>query len=420
MSKIKPFRAVTYNLKKIKDLSKVVCPPYDVISEEDAVVFRNMSPYNFIHILLGKDKKGDDKDNNKYIRAKNTFFQWMEKGVLTQDERAGIYFYKQEYTFLGQRRKRMGFISLMQLQDEEDSKVFPHENTHTAAVEDRLKLWQSLNANLSCIFVCYSDKQKKIEKIFTRDVATNPPLFDIIDSENIRHVLWRLDDEALIDEMNNTIVDQHLFIADGHHRYKVAMAYRQMKISRRKTFTGEEPFNYVMTYFTNIDSKDLQIFPIHRVIKRLPDRLDFLDEVFRIDKIKSKNDLVIMLARAGRNEHAFGLYSREGIKLLRLKNKMLINEHVKEGSPDYKSLDATILKCFVLDRIGIASDDIIYTEDIDEAAAMVDNGEADVCFIMNPVKISQLKAIALNGEKMPPKTTYFYPKVLSGLTIYKM
>ena len=187
-----------------------------------------------------------------------------------------------------------------------------------------------------------------------------------------------------------------------------------------KPSTGSEPFNYVMTYFTNLDSKGLQIFPMHRIVKSLPKNLDFLDEFFRVDTIKNKEDLPILLARAGRNEHAFGLYTRDGIKLLRLKSRLLINKHVKEGSPEYKKLDATILKTFVFDRVGIKSDDIIYTNDLDRVLQLVDERQADAGFAMNPVKITELRAIALNGERMPPKTTYFYPKVLSGLTAYKM
>ncbi len=175
-----------------------------------------------------------------------------------------------------------------------------------------------------------------------------------------------------------------------------------------------------MTYFTNIDSKDLQIFPMHRIVKNMPDDLSFMEEYFRIDKVAKVEELSILLAKAGKNEHAFGLYTKNGIMLLRLKNKMLIEEHVKEGSKDYKSLDATILKTFVFDKVGIKSDDIIYTKDLSQTIDMVDNGQAQASFIMNAVKISQLKSIALNGERMPPKTTYFYPKVLSGLTIYKM
>ncbi len=420
MSNIKPFRAVYYSKEKVEDFQKVMCPPYDVISEEEQTQFHNLSPYNFTHIDLAKDKKNDDKENNKYTRAKKIFEDWLKKKIMIQDEKPGIYFYKQEYKIRGQKYSRLGFISLMELQNEEDSRVYPHEKTHTKAVNDRLSLTKSLNSNLSCIFVCYSDRQKKVEKIFNKYILSTRPLIDVEDDDNVKHKLWRLDDEELIEEINGSLSGQHLFIADGHHRFKVATQYRQSRLNRNPNATGEEPFNYVMTYFTNIDSKELQIFPMHRIVKHLPENLDFLEDFFRIDKVKNKNDLLILLAKAGQNEHAFGLYTQEGIKLLRLKNKLLIEEYIKEGSKDYKSLDATILKYFIFDRVGVASDDILYTKDLDEVTGMVDEGTADAGFVMNAVKISQLKAIALNGEKMPPKTTYFYPKVLSGLTVYKM
>ena len=162
------------------------------------------------------------------------------------------------------------------------------------------------------------------------------------------------------------------------------------------------------------------ILPMHRVVKHFPQSLNFLEEFFRVDKVKSKSDLLILLAKAGLNEHAFGLYARDGVKLLRLKSKHIIDEHIADGSLEYKSLDATILKYLVFDKVGIQSSDIIYTKDLNEVTELVDFGQAEAGFIMNPVKVAQLKAIALNGERMPPKTTYFYPKVLSGLTVYKM
>jgi len=175
-----------------------------------------------------------------------------------------------------------------------------------------------------------------------------------------------------------------------------------------------------MTYFTNIDSKDLKIFPMHRIVKKLPGDLSFLEEFFRMDKIKSKDELMVMLAKAGQNEHAFGLYTKDGHILMRLKNKALIDKTITEGSREYRRLDATILKYFVFDKLGVKSEDIIYTKDSVEVFTKVDEGIAEAGFIMNPVKISQLKAVALGGEKMPPKTTYFYPKVLSGLTSHRI
>lgn len=421
MSSIKPFRAIHYNPAKIKDLRQVVCPPYDVISPEEEETLRHLSPHNFVHLALVRDQAGDDRNNNRYTRAQKTFEEWLRDGILIQDEKETVYFYRQEYKIQGQKYSRLGFISLMRLEDGQDSRIKPHENTHSHVVEDRLKLWQSVNADLSCIFVCYSDRQKKIEKIFNRKILEQRPLVDIVDNDGVGHKLWRMDDLDLIHEINESMGEQHFFIADGHHRYRVANELRRIKRAEAGTgFTGEEPFNYVMTYFTNIDSKDLQIFPMHRIVPKFPRDLSLLEEQFRIDRIRSVEELPIPLARAGQNEHAFGLYTRGGVQLLRLKNKLLIDKYIQEGSTEYKHLDATILKHFVFDKMGIQPEDIIYTKDLHDVMTTVQEGRADAGFIMNPVKISQLKAIALNEERMPPKTTYFYPKVLSGLTVYKL
>lgn len=420
MSHIKPFMAFHYNLQKIKDLKGVVCPPYDVISPEDQDYYHDLDPYNFIHILLGKDQAGDDHSNNKYIRAKKNFDEWLKEGILIQDEKPALYFYKQEFKIQGQKYGRLGFIALMDLHDGEESRVHPHENTQAHAVEDRLRLLRSVHANLSCIFVCYSDKHKKTEKFFNKQVVCEEPIMAVEDRDKVKHKLWRVADPALIEEMRTSLADQHVFIADGHHRYQVALEYRRRKLEKEANPKGDHPYNYVMTYFTNIDDRELQILPMHRMVRRLPRAPNFLEDFFRVDRVKNKTDLSILLAKAGKNEHAFGLYMREGIRLLRLKNKMLVDKYIREGSEVYRHLDATILKYFVFDQMGIEPQDIAYTKDLGEAIRMVDEEQVDASFILNPVQISQLKMIALNHERMPPKTTYFYPKVLSGLTVYKL
>jgi len=419
MIEIKPFRAFFYNQQKVKDLSKVVCPPYDVISPKQQDAYYKQSDYNFIRALLSKEKNPDNATDNKYTRAQEVFEKWIRDQILIQDEKPCIYFYMQKYRVMGVKYKRMGFISLMKLQDPKGSKVYPHERTHARAKEDRLKLWDMLSANLSSIFVCYSDKQKKVTKIFTDHVLPQKPLIDIIDSEGVEHTVWRLADPKLIKEISQSLQDQQLFIADGHHRYEVARELSRIKRGMKKKGGGSS-YDYLMTYFTDMDSRELRIFPIHRVIKKLSAKLDFLEECFRIDKVKSKESLTVLLAKAGKNEYAFGLYTPAGLRLLRLKNKMLIDKHVTEGSKAFRHLDATILKNFILDKVSVVSEDIFYTKDVGEAIEMVDKKKAAASFIMNPVGIQQLREIALNGERMPPKTTYFYPKVLSGLTIYKM
>ncbi len=419
MSVIKPFNGLVYNPAKVADMGKVVCPPYDVISPEQEIVLKKRSPHNFIHVMLAKVDAKQGDDDSRYAKAGATFQQWLKDGVLIQDEKPCIYYTKQEYKVMGQRYSRMGFLAVMKIEDEK-AKIHPHEKTHAGAKEDRFKLWSALKAACSPIFVCFSDRQKKVEGIFQRKVAATKPFVDVVDDDGTRNLCWRLDDPALIEEIVETFDNQNLFIADGHHRYEVSRRYREMMLAATPNATGDEPWNYVMTYFTNIDSRDLQIFPIHRIVRNFPKDISFLEEIFRIDTIKKREDLVVMIAKAGRNEHAFGLYTKKGIQLLRLKNKNQIDAFIKEGSQDYRSLDSLILKAFVFDKLGIKSEDITYcNKDMDECFSTVDNNENVAAFILNPVRIEQLRSIALNGEKMPPKTTYFYPKAISGLTMYK-
>ncbi len=421
MTQIKPFCAYYYNTKKIKDLNKVICPPYDVISAEEQQAYHKSDPNNFIHLLLGLDKPGDHGRENKYARSKKMFAEWIKDDVFVQDEQPCLYIYKQEYKIQGQKKVRVGFLGLMKIQDKEKSKVFPHENTHLAAKQDRLRLIRHVKANLCPIFVCYADRYHKSDKIFHNYIASHPEFLHVVDQEGVRHQVWRLQDRQLIEKIKALMDDQALFIADGHHRYEVALEYRRLQMQKAKKNTGNEPYHYIMTYFTNLDSKELAILPIHRVVRKFPvEKIDFLEKFFRIDKIKTVHQLRMLLGKAGQNEHAFGLYIRGSIKLLRLKNRLLIDEYMKEGSLDFRRLDAAILKNFVFDRLHIATDEILYYKDLDRAIDMVDEKKAEACFLMNPVRVDQLKAVALNGEKMPPKTTYFYPKVLSGLTIHNM
>src|SRR5208283_223903 len=320
----------------------------------------------------------------------------------------------------GQKYTRMGFWGLLKINEDNGVRILPHEHTHAAAKTDRLTLWSALKSDLSPIFVGYADKAGKIDRIFLKELATSKPYLEAVDHDKVKHTIWRLENPDSIQAIINVIDGQNLFICDGHHRFEVANQIRREALKKGKKTTGEESYNYVMTYFTNMDSKDLQIFPIHRIVKKFPISVNLLEQYFRIDKIKTKADWLVLLARAGQNEHAFGLYNKQGMFLLRLKNKTLIDKMVKEGSKAYQSLDAAILRGFILDQVGVASEDIVYSKDPDELINAVNEGAAEAGFILNPVQVAQLRSIALNDERMPPKTTYFYPKVLSGLTIYKM
>ncbi len=418
MAQIKPFQAVVYNPKKVADMSKVVCPPYDVISPADQESFLARHPNNFIRLILGKIYSSDSDKDNRYTRSKNCFDQWLKEEILKRDSQPAIYFYLQEYVVQGEKKRRLGFIALMRL-EEEESKVFLHENTHSAPKEDRMELLKQVKANLSPIFVLYSDKERNIKTAYENILTKNPPEFDVTDDEKVRHKLWSVTDQEVINRLVSSLNDKNIFIADGHHRYEVALNYSKLMRSQNKGTDPEAGYNYILSYFTNIDSKDLNILPFHRVIRNFPSDIKFLEEQFRVEKIKTKYDLLVDLAKAGRSEHAFGLYQKDRIYLLRLKNERLLDSLIAEGSKEYKRLDVTILKAVIFDCLNISSKDIIYTKDAEEAFGLVDKKEAQASLLLNPVKIEQLRMVALNNERMPPKSTYFYPKVLSGLVVNK-
>jgi len=420
MTQIKAFAALTYDKNKVQNLDKVFCPPYDIISPEEQEYFYQSHPYNFIRLILNKEGAGDGQGDNRYSRAKKNFEDWQREGVLIKDPGDCLYFYLQEYVLRGERRRRLGFVALMRLEDEGEKGIYPHEKTHLAPKEDRLELLKNVKANLSPIFVLFSDKEKNIALVETKKLSVEKPFIDIVDKDKIRHRLWQISDEKLVGKIVNDMRDKSIFIADGHHRYEVALEFRRKMVTKKGSSTGKEDFNYIMTYFTNLDSKDLLILPTHRIIKELPKNLDFLEEYFRIEKVKTKEELLVLLAKAGMVEHAFGLYQKDRIQLLRLKSEALLDKIIKEGSPAYRRLDVTILKYCILDRLNIVSEELAFTNSVNEAMERVDSNKSKLAFLLNPVKVSQLREIALAGERMPPKTTYFYPKVLSGLVVNKL
>lgn len=423
MTKIKPFRAIIYNQERIKDLSHLVCPPYDIISPQQQEYYHKLSAYNFIHILLGKDIPGEDK----YRRAKSYFRDWLKNGILIQDERQAVYFYSQQYKLKGEKRTRFGFIALLHLEDK-DSCIFGHEHTRLEPKEDRLRLLRQVRANLSPIFVIFSDKKRIIQTTYQQYIQDQKPFIDIIDEEKITHKLWRLDAEDILDKIQLKMQDTNIFIADGHHRYEVACTYRNEMGKKLRVITGEEDFNYILTYFTNTDSRDLTILPIHRLI-RLGSRLDMdnfkteLKEFFYVEEVKDKGRFFFLMAKTGLTEHVLGMYKDKKFWLLRLKNIKILDSQIQGKPKEYRTLDVSILNHIVLKKnLGFDLEDkdaLAFNPCSDELITEVDNNPLCIAFFLNPVKVQQIISVVLSGERMPGKSTYFYPKVLSGLVINK-
>jgi len=426
MSKTKSFKAVVYNPQTITNFKDVVCPPYDVISPQAQDKFYERSAHNFIHILLAKDSPTDDK----YCRAAEIFRGWLKDKVLIQDEQPAIYFYSQQYVIRGEKKTRLGFISLLRLGDDKSSAVFGHENTHAAAKQDRFKLIKQVKANLSPIFIIFLDKKRIIQRIFQKHIPEDKPFIEVVDDEKTVHKLWRLNDPGILKTVESSMNGENMFIADGHHRYEVACAYRDlMREKMGAQFSGDEDFNFCLAYFTNTDYRGLSILPIHRLLK-LDTRLDLDDfltkakEYFDIDQLKDRTRFFFLMEKAGCSEHLLGMYKDKKYFLLRLKNVKILDKLIGDKPKEYRCLDVAILNYLVLKNIlGLDLDNlknIVYSPDPYELLDSVDEDPAKIAFFLNPVKIQQIINVALSGNKMPPKSTYFYPKVLSGLVVNKL
>ncbi len=415
MAKIRPLKGIIYNKEKIKDLIQVVSPPYDVISPLRQEYYHALSPYNIIHMLLGKDMPDEDK----YQRAANFFNDWLKNKILIEEETPAVYFYSQQYNIKGEKKVRLGFIARLCL-DEKKCSVFGHEHTHLEPKEDRLKLIKKVKANLSPIFVIFEDKKRIIQSV-QRRIQGKTPFIDITDDEKVIHKVWRIDSPDILENMQKSMSGENIFIADGHHRYEVACAFKDEMKKKLKDITGEEPFNYILSYFTNTDPRGLTILPVHRLIKLGPLEdikkiLSSISDYFYIEEVKDKARFFFLMEKGGRTEHVLGMYCEGKYRLLRLKNIKILDKVIDDKPPEFKSLDVAILNYAIIKNTG----DIQFGHNAEELIAKVDNDPSYIAFFLNPVKIQQIISVALSGNKMPPKSTYFYPKVLSGLVINKL
>ncbi len=425
MASIFPFRGILYQRDKVGDLSRVVAPPYDVIGKEEQERLYEKHPYNIIRLILGREKPGDDERNNKYTRASNYLETWQKKGILKREERPAIYPYRQEFHLpregIGVRK---GFIALVKLGDSGEGGIFPHEEIFEEPKADRLRLLQASKANLCPIFCLYFDPLRRLEGVF--DCLEANPLFEITLEDGVRHQFWSLGDKGIIDEITREIEDKALLIADGHHRYAACLAYCREEKSKLFHPTDQEPFNYAMMYLTNAEDEGLVTLPTHRVVKEIDlNKLEAtLSKAFFLERLdfdsttesEVRGKLFSQLRERGKGQHVFGVYA-EGSNhywLLTLKEKIV-------GNNILKRLDVTILEDLILKRSGIqGKDHVWYTNDPNEALDWAKKAKAKVAFLLNPPRISEIREAVRYGEKMPPKSTFFYPKPLSGLVIRKI
>lgn len=421
MPKIRAFKGLRYNPSKT-DINKTICPPYDIISPEQAEDYHKLSPHNCIRLELGQTSSRDNQNDNRYTRALKTLNSWRAEGVITQEVRPALYYHEHTYRLGEREQQRHGLIAAVKIDEDGATSIFPHENTHKAPKRDRLQLLNTLKINLSSIFGVYSDPSK------TLTLKIKPSLGEptvCIETGGERHRLWAISDETTVAQLSELLETRHVLIADGHHRYETARIYRDHRRAATGQDDGDQPFDYAMMYLCNLD-EGLKILPTHRVVKDsmgvgLVDLEYRMKEMFNMHPFDNRKVFLKALEDGGRGK--IGLYVG-GIQRYYLLEALPGLEHSpnvpEELAPELRQLDLTVLHSCILEPIlGIdesnADKRLQYVSDTNQALDLIEQAEDGIVFLLNPNTVEEVMAIAEAGLKMPQKSTYFYPKVPSGL-----
>ncbi len=444
MASIYPFRAFRYNPEKAgAPLGQLVTQPYDKITPAVQERYYKISPYNLVRVLLGKKEPGDN-GQNAYTRAAVHMQEWTKEGILAPDPAPALYVYFQEYTVPGtkQRRVRKGFIALGRIEDYAARIVHRHEQTHTGPKKDRLELLRHTRSHFGQLFMIYSDPAGEVDKVLNKVARREKPQ-EVRDEYDVAHRLWRVDDAATIERIQQLMADKKLIIADGHHRYETALAYRDQCRARAGATMLDAPHEKVMMTFINMEGPGVTILPTHRLVADLPG-FDFVRfrqaassafdwYAYPLSKDKDKQRTLAWLLRdlaergAQRPTFAICPAGEAAYYLFLLKVNADLSQELPEASPQQRKLDLVVLHklllegCLGMDEESIRQQkNIRYVREWEEAVATVENGAAQLAFLVNPTRLEQVRDVALSGEVLPQKSTDFYPKLLSGLTIYRL
>jgi uncharacterized protein (DUF1015 family) len=437
MAEILPFRALHYDHRKIPDLGAVVTQPYDKISPPMQARYYGLSPYNLVRIIRGRTLPEDGPEDNVYVRAARDFQSWIESGVLVSEHEPAIYPYYQEYEVPGQRgrrKERRGFIALLRLEDYSARVVHRHEETLSGPKADRLQLLKATRAHYGQIFMLYSDPGGAIENLLATPAA-EPPWEQVTDEYGTRHTAWRAADPKIIAEVTAAMGDKRLVIADGHHRYETALAYRNFC---REMGRQDGRAEYVMMTFVRMETDGLTILPTHRLVHSMANfdwakfggaaRAIFDWEEVAVQGPPSEwtAPFLARLMAVGRERPSMGAYAGPGkLVLLRLRQDFDLDGALADLAPTLRRLDIILLHRLVLERLlGIDGQavreekNLSYFREAALACEGVDKGAGQIAFLLNPTPVEAVYENALADCPMPQKSTDFYPKLLSGLTNY--
>ncbi|MBC7765402.1 MAG: DUF1015 domain-containing protein [Hyphomonadaceae bacterium] len=431
MAQIQPFRGLRF--KSDLDLQKVSTPPYDVISPAEQAAYYDMSPYNVIRLEYGKVLALDNDQQNKYTRAGETLQAWLEEGALVQEQAHTLYLYEQVFCMAdGSKKSRKGIVTLVRLEEFSKKVVLPHEETLSKAKTDRFSLMSTTDCNFSQIFSLFVDSERKISTQL-KLIAQKPCDIAFTTPEGIEEKLWMITEVSVIKLLQAAFEDKQLFIADGHHRYETALNYRNALREQNPDFKETDLFNYVMMMLVDMDDEGLVVFPTHRMVKDIADFdaqkiVAGLSESFEVQTLPFINvsDVEKTLATLI-DQKAFAFYTgKQTYTLLKLKQLDAMNIALPDKDESYRNLDVSILHTLILDKhLGIDmanmanQTNLTYTRDPQEAIDGVNSGAFQCAFLLNATKVFEIKDVSLANEKMPQKSTYFYPKLTTGLVMNK-
>ncbi len=426
--KIQPFEGFRFNGDKVGNVGDCISPPYDVINEKLQQTLYNKNDHNIVRIIQGKATKNDSDSNDKYTRAAKFFNDWIKEKALKKDDHENIYGYVQNFVVAGEDFQRLSFISLAKL-EEFGEIVRPHEKVLKNPIVGRLKLQTNCKAKFGQVFMLYDDPKHVADKYIQKAIAEQKSEIDFVDEQNVRHRLFLINDKKQIQQIIEMMKDKSVVIADGHHRYTTALKYAEIN--------EPDKTSYQMLTFANTCHKGLIVLATHRLVKNLENfscekLIKKLKTAFNIETFDNKNAMLTEMKNEGdKNENAFGVYADEKFYLAVLNDKEAMEKVAEDKSEAWKNLDVAVLHKLILENLLEIDEEkmanqtnVNYLKDtpnaIDDMLKDVDNQKAQAAFFMNPPKLKQIEQVADAGERMPQKSTYFFPKIYTGLVIDKL
>ena len=423
MAEIRAFKALRFDTEKAGAIEELVCPPYDIISEEQRQEYIYRNPNNIIRLEL---PKGDEP----YKTAGEVLKKWLDRGILKKDSEDAVYIYEEEFSINGIHAKFKGCIVRVKIEEFSKGVVLPHEETLSKAKEDRFNLMKATNCNFSQIYSLYMDSEHKIINRLDK-LSECKPEIELTDGDEVTHRLWIVTDKDEINAICGDFADKKLYIADGHHRYETALNYRNYC---RENGIGDGGEDYVMMMLVDMEHDGLVVLPTHRLVRDLEsfDKEKILNDCKEYFDVSEESDVSNAESKLkelyNEGKKAFAFYSGDkGYNLLVLKDEKVIEKLLPNKSRATQGLDVTVLHTLVLEKIfGIDAENmakqinLTYTRLFDEAIESVDTGKAQCAFILNPTRVTEIRDVAAAGEKMPQKSTYFYPKLITGLVMNKL